>query len=104
MKLIAGLALALTIATPALAQDVNAGRTLAQTWCKGCHDVSPEPKVERDNGPPPFAVIANGKKWTQGRLQTFLVKPHGRRMPDYSLTRQEIRDVSGYIMSLKKQG
>lgn len=101
MKLIAGLALLLLPSAPAFAQDIHAGQTLAQTWCAGCHDITPEPKVARDNGPPPFAVIANGKNWTLARLQTFLMKPHGR-MPDYSLTRQEIRDVSGYIMSLKK--
>jgi hypothetical protein len=52
-------------------------------------------------GRPPFAVIANRKAMTQTALEAFLHVPHGR-MPDFSLTRQEIRDVSAYIVSLKK--
>jgi mono/diheme cytochrome c family protein len=101
MKVIAALAVTLLFATPAIAQDVEAGQTLAKKWCAGCHDVSPAPKVVRDNGPPPFAVVANSKAMTQTALEVFLQTPHGR-MPDYSLTRKEIADVSAYIVSLKK--
>jgi hypothetical protein len=33
-------------------------------------------------------------------LHAFLSTPH-HRMPDYSLSRQEIADISAYILSLK---
>jgi mono/diheme cytochrome c family protein len=94
--------LALVFAAPsALAQDVEAGHALAQTWCAGCHNVTPTPKTVRDNGPPPFVVVANAPGMTRTALQVFLQTSHGG-MPDYSLTRKQIADVSAYIVSLKK--
>lgn len=89
------------IAGPALAQDVGAGRTLAQTWCAGCHNVAPGAVTMKEGAPPPFQIIADSKNTTQAGLAAFLSMNHGR-MPDYSLTRKEIRDVSAYILSLKK--
>ena len=84
---------------PAAAQEVEAGREIAQRWCSGCHVVAPG--VMRDGTPPSFAKIAANKGMTEAALAAFLSTPHGR-MPDYSLTRQEIRDVSAYILSLKR--
>jgi mono/diheme cytochrome c family protein len=101
MKVIAAVALAFALVAPAVAQHVNTGQTVAQTWCAGCHNIQPAPKIGQDYGPPPFVAIANSKATTRDSLETFLQVPHGR-MPDYSLTRQEIRDVSAYIVSLKK--
>ena len=89
-------------ASSALAQNVEAGRTLAQTWCKGCHDVAPGGRRMHDTGAPPFALVANSKGMTTTALTTFLFTSHNR-MPDYSLTRQQVADVSAYILSLKSQ-
>ena len=84
----------------AMAQDVEAGAQIAHKWCIGCHRVDADPKAASD-GIPNFAAVANSKGMTEIALGVFLRTPHAR-MPDYSLTRQEIRDVSGYIMSLRK--
>jgi hypothetical protein len=37
---------------------------------------------------------------TEAGLAAFLSTPHGK-MPDYSLSRNEIRNVSAYILSLR---
>jgi len=50
---------------------------------------------------PPFATVAASKGMTTTALAVFLSTPHGK-MPDYSLSRQQIRDVSAYIMSIKR--
>jgi mono/diheme cytochrome c family protein len=95
--------LAFLLALPvqgAMAQDVEAGGQIARKWCSGCHRVEANPKSASD-GIPTFASVANTKGMTDTALAVFLRTPHAR-MPDYSLTRQEIRDVSAYILSLRK--
>ena len=84
----------------AAAQDIGAGEKIAKTWCIGCHQVGPEPSRANDVVPP-FAAIAASKGMTTTSLTVFLMTPH-TKMPDYSLSRQQIRDVSAYIMSLKR--
>ena len=84
----------------ALAQDVETGAQIARKWCSGCHRVERNPQSASD-GIPTFAAIANSKGMTDTALGVFLRTPHAR-MPDYSLTRQEIRDVSAYIISQRK--
>jgi hypothetical protein len=49
---------------------------------------------------PSFWSIARMPSTTAMSLQAFLSTPH-HRMPDYSLSRQEIADISAYILSLK---
>jgi mono/diheme cytochrome c family protein len=100
MKIPAAFGLLLISATGALAQDVEAGRMLARTWCAGCHNVSPGVTAMKEGAAPPFQLVANSKGMTQTALTAFLMTNHGR-MPDYSLTRKEISDVSAYILSLK---
>lgn len=92
------LCMTLLSAAPAAAQEVEAGREIAQRWCSGCHSVAPG--AMRDATPPSFAMIAARKDINETAIAAFLAKPHGR-MPDLSLTRREIRDLSAYILSLK---
>jgi mono/diheme cytochrome c family protein len=101
MKPAALSALLLLAAAPAMAQDVDAGRELAEKWCAGCHNVLPGVRAVKEGAAPPFQVVAESKGMTQTALQVFLVSNHVR-MPEYSLTRQELREVSAYIVSLKK--
>lgn len=84
----------------AAAQDIEAGAKIAQTWCAGCHQIGPTPQRANDVVPP-FAAVAASKGMTETSLTVFLMTPH-TKMPDYSLSRQQIRDVSAYIMSLKR--
>ena len=86
----------------AFAQYVAAGETVAKTWCAGCHDVGAGGRnAGSDAGPPAFASIAKMNSTTAMSLTVFLSTPHGR-MPDYSLSRNDIANVSAYILSLRK--
>ena len=95
---------ALLAATPALAQvptgDVPAGREIAKTWCANCHVVDSSPTRAGD-AVPSFPAIAALKATTVLSLQAYLQTPHPR-MPNYQLSRQQIDDVSAYILSLRK--
>jgi mono/diheme cytochrome c family protein len=103
----AGLLLtALLIATPAYsaeaeAGDPDAGHTLVMKWCANCHVVDPAQKQGTSNGAPTFPAIAQMKSTTEMSLHVFLQTPHSR-MPDLHLTRDEIDNVTAYILSLKR--
>lgn len=90
---------AAAFAPPADAQDAAAGQRLARRWCSACHEIGNTP-VQNDVSPS-FTAIARVSSTTRMSLNAFLSTPH-HRMPDYSLTRQEIIDVSTYILSLKQ--
>lgn len=99
--LILTLLLGATLLAPAAsAQDAAAGQRLARRWCSACHEIGRAP-VHNDVSPS-FAAIARMPSTTAMSLNAFLSTPH-HRMPDYSLTRQEIKDVSAYILSLKQE-
>ncbi|MEY4966379.1 MAG: hypothetical protein RL274_1962 [Pseudomonadota bacterium] len=87
-------------ANPAWAQDVGAGERIAQTWCNNCHVVDSAQQKGGSDAVPSFPAIAKMASTTQMSLTVFLSTPHGR-MPDFSLTRNEIRNVSAYILSLR---
>jgi hypothetical protein len=53
------------------------------------------------NSAPTFLSIARMKSTTEASLAAFLTAPHGR-MPDIFLNREDIQDISGYILSLRK--
>jgi mono/diheme cytochrome c family protein len=87
----------------AFAQDVGAGETIAKTWCAGCHEVSANgPKSRSDATPPSFLSVANMSSTTAMSLSAFLSTSHPR-MPDYTLSRNDIANVSAYILSLRKE-
>lgn len=83
---------------PAAAQDEKSGFQLAKRSCSGCHEIGMAPVQNAVS--PPFAAIARMPSTTATSLNAFLSTPH-HRMPDYILTRQEIADVSAYILSLR---
>ncbi len=89
---------ALTALVPnALAADAAKGEVIAKRWCAACHLVSPEQK-EANPDVPSFAAVAHKVKSPQA-LAAFLMDPHPK-MPDMSLTREEIADLVAYIKSL----
>ena len=90
------------IAGPAAAQNLADGERIAKTWCAGCHRVGQEQAARRNDAVPSFASIAQMSSTTQMSLEAFLVTPHAR-MPDYSLSRNEIQNVSAYILSLRHE-
>jgi cytochrome c len=91
-------------ASPVAAQavgDPDAGRHLSQTWCANCHVVSVAQPRGASTGAPSFREIAAQKSVTPMALSAFLQTPH-HRMPDLHLSRNEIDDVSAYILSLRQ--
>ena len=102
---IAVLPLLLITAAPSVSAqdigDVAAGRHLAETWCANCHVVKFAQSEGASTGAPSFPSVAAQKAITPMALAVWLQTPH-HRMPDFHLTRNEIDDVSAYILSLRK--
>jgi mono/diheme cytochrome c family protein len=84
------------------ASDVTAGKSLAERWCSNCHLVGPAQQRGTSIGAPPFSAIAQTSSTTPMSLRAFLMRSHPP-MPDLHLTRDEIEDVSAYILSLKQR-
>ncbi len=82
--------------------DAAAGRHLAETWCSTCHVVTPTTQRGASNGAPTFAANARKKSTTPLSLRAFLQTPH-ERMPDLHLSRDEIDDLTAYILSLRRK-
>ena len=85
----------------ARAQNVESGKHIAQTWCSGCHRIAVEGQKTGRDVAPSFSSIAQMKSTTSISLAAFLSTPHPH-MPNYVLSRTEMRDVSAYIISLRK--
>ena len=84
---------ATVVATPALAADERKGETIAVRWCAACHLVKPGQSQAKADAPP-FTAIATRRTYEDLRL--FLANPYPR-MPDMSLTRDEIADLVAFI-------
>jgi mono/diheme cytochrome c family protein len=97
------IAAVLLAAGAARGQEVQNGKGIAQLWCSDCHLVDPREQKSGRNSAPSFLSIARMKSTTEASLAAFLSTPHGRGgMPDLVLNREEIGDVSAYILSLRK--
>jgi mono/diheme cytochrome c family protein len=92
--------LALTALPPrAFAGDAAKGEIIAKRWCAACHVVSPGQK-EANSDAPSFTSVADKIKSSK-TLTAFLTDPHPK-MPDMSLTRDEIAGIVAYIGTLRK--
>ena len=91
---------------PAMAQDRVNGEKLAKAKCAVCHIVDEEgPASGERQAAPTFSSIAQRPKVTRAFLDSWLSGPHpGHGMPNFFLTYTEVRDVSAYILSLRKPG
>jgi mono/diheme cytochrome c family protein len=85
----------------ARAQDIESGKQIAQTSCSGCHRIAGEEQKTTSDAVPSFSSVAQMKSTTAISLAAFLTTPHAN-MPNLVLSRSEIRDVSAYILSLRK--
>jgi cytochrome c2 len=81
---------------PVGAADPETGLRIAKRWCAECHVVTPD-QTRAKADVPPFATIA--KRKTIKELTIFLSDPHPK-MPDMSLSRNEIADIVAYIKTL----
>lgn len=82
--------------------DVAKGRELAERSCSSCHVTGPNATGPAVPNVPPFSSIANYPDQSAERVAGKIIIPHPF-MPTLNLTMREIRDLSAYILSLKKQ-
>jgi len=82
--------------------DIARGTTLARKLCTTCHLIGETPEHPVPADVPSFASIANRPGQTLDHLSTWLTSPHPP-MPNLNLTRTEIRDLAGYVFSLRKE-
>jgi len=97
---VASLLAAALAATASQAGDIAVGFKRAKEVCAKCHVVAKGVGGGGTDGAPPFATIPNQLKRSGAQIKTFLSRPHGR-MPDFVMTRQEIDDLTAYILSLR---
>lgn len=100
-KIIALVSIAILAAGAARAQNIAAGKGIAQVWCSNCHGVDPQDQKAVRGEVPTLLEIARMKSTTETSLAAFLTTPHGG-MPNLTLSRKEISDLSAYILSLRK--
>lgn len=81
--------------------EVTEGGRIAHTLCVNCHMVDASGPATGSDRLLSFSWIANQKGLTSTTLPAWLSTSH-QRMPDFNLTRDEIRQVSAYILSLRK--
>jgi cytochrome c len=79
--------------------DAARGGQLARQWCANCHVVDSKAAGPVPQGPPSFRTVARSGM-TADQLRAFLSHPHGA-MPDLSLSRAEIDDLTSYIETLR---
>jgi mono/diheme cytochrome c family protein len=92
--LCSGLMLAGIVASAqAVALDLAHGERVARRWCAECHVVAPDQTHAKADAPS-FSDIASRK--TSREVAAFLTDPHPR-MPDMSLSRDEIADIVAYL-------
>jgi mono/diheme cytochrome c family protein len=96
------LGVALLVTGAVQAHDIASGKVIAQVWCGNCHRVDPADQRAAHDATPSFATIAGKRSTTAASLAAFLKTRHGG-MPDLSLSRDEIDDVSAYILGLRGQ-
>lgn len=80
--------------------DIANGNIIARKLCTSCHLIGEPANAPVPSDVPTFASIANRPGQTADHLSTWLARPHPP-MPDLDLTRTEIRDLAGYILSLR---
>jgi mono/diheme cytochrome c family protein len=111
----AGALFAAAAAVAAMAQnkpaaaDVEAGRALALLACTGCHVVTADqpfrPIYAGPPKPPDFKEIAARCNTTAASLQAHLdllpAVPDKAHMPNLVLSKEELRDVAAFIVSLR---
>ena len=86
--------------TERTAPDLADGKAIAEKLCVGCHLIDKTSGGGTPADVPSFPSVANRSKQSVEALTNWLMAPHPP-MPDAHLTRQEIRDLAGYIISLR---
>src|SRR5579863_5657071 len=84
--------------------DIAEGDRLAHTLCINCHVVDTKMPLVRTDRVPSFSWIAQQPGLTPEYVTGWLSTSQSHeRMPDLSLSRSEIRQLTAYILSLRTQ-
>ena len=92
------------VATTVQAQDFGdsrQGRRLALDICASCHAVRAGEILSPDTAAPSFRAIAHTPGMTAAALTVWLTAHPHHSMPYLTLSREQVRDVSPYILSLQ---
>lgn len=82
----------------ALSADFKKGEQLGRRWCASCHLVAAD-QVQANADVPSFLSIAQQPNFKSEKVAAFLLDQHPK-MPNFSLSRQEIDNIAEYIASL----
>lgn len=82
----------------ALSADLKKGEQLGRRWCASCHLVAAD-QVQANADVPSFLSIAQQPNFKSEKVAAFLLDQHPK-MPNFSLSRQEIDNIAEYIASL----
>ncbi len=78
------------------------GLEIAQMWCRQCHVVEPEGAGFVQSDVPTFDEIANFSDQSIQNVENFMQNPHPP-MPRLNLSREVMRNLATYILSLKRE-
>ena len=99
VRLAAAALYVLASVTPSAAADALNGKDIAKRWCASCHLVDKNQTSATDQAPP-FTYFARMPDFDENKLAFLLLMPHPN-MPNVSLNRAEVSDLTDYIRSLK---
>jgi mono/diheme cytochrome c family protein len=77
------------------------GKQLAESLCTNCHLVGTATQEQANPDVPSFPEIANLEGQTAGAIIGRIILPK-HPMPQIPLTKNELRDLAAYIMSLRE--
>jgi mono/diheme cytochrome c family protein len=100
-RVMAGALALAALASDAAAEDVAKGRELAQALCAQCHLNEGQGEKQGSMGIPGFDAVANRPGQTFDGILAWL-KSVPPMMPNHHLTQDEMFELAGYIMSLRK--
>lgn len=83
--------------------DPAKGKELAERFCTNCHLVGGTTQSHANADVPSFHEIANMEGQTAGDITAHIILPK-HPMPQISLTKSELADLSAYILSLRDAG
>lgn len=82
-------------------QRIESGFERAKKWCAHCHLVGPGAGAVAQIDVPSFESIAASPHQSLENIENRILKPHPP-MPDLQLSREALRELALYIMSLKQ--
>ena len=80
--------------------DPAKGQALAERFCTNCHLIGGTAQGHANADVPSFHEIANMEGQTAGAITGHIILPK-HPMPQISLTKSELADLSAYILSLR---